>query len=358
MFPQKVFNVALNHAESYGGEGNRGHIVDLDTDTNAVSIFARTPDLEVDAIECVVTVPTFKRPEHLLKTLDSIAVQETSHRIAVLVIENEAEGREGARAAAPLIESGRLQGLIIVAHRRGNCAAYNAGWETALDAFPRFRHLLVIDDDEIATPGWLEALWRTAEELDADVVGGPVLPVFPEGSPRGLQSHPVFMPAHDKTGPVRILVGSGNLLIRRQVMETMERPFMDLAFNFIGGGDSDFLARVAGKGFRLAWCAEAVAYETVPARRLEADWIRARSLRNGVISTLVEKKKRRDQSLGAIRVIAKSLALLALSPLRGILLFVATASPSIAMYPVYIGVGRLLAEFGYANEQYREPHKN
>ena len=358
MFRKKVFNAALNHAESYGGGCNWGHIVVLDTDTNPVSIFARTPDLAVDAIECVVTVPTFKRPEHLLKTLESIATQETSRRFAVLIIENEAEGREGAMAAAPLIESGKLQGLIIVAHQRGNCAAYNAGWETALEAFPRFRHLFVIDDDEIATPGWLEALYKTAEEFDADIVGGPVLPAFAEGAPQGLQSHPVFLPAHEKTGLVPVLVGSGNLLIRRRVLETMERPFMDLAFNFIGGGDSDFLARVVGKGFRLAWCAEAVAHETVPARRLEADWIRARSLRNGVISTLVEKKKRRDQPLGAVRVLAKSLALLTLSPLRGALRFIATGSPSIAMYPVYIGLGRLLAEFGYANEQYREPHKN
>lgn len=306
----------------------------------------------------MITVPTFKRPEHLLKTLESVTAQQTDRRFAVIVIENEAEERAGARAAAPLFKDGRIAGLVIVAHERGNCAAYNAGWQTALDAFPRFRYLLVADDDETVVPGWLESLCRTAEDLGADVVGGPVLPRFPQRAPEPLLRHPVFRPAYEKTGVVPALYGSGNLLIRREVLEAMERPFMDLAFNFLGGGDADFLMRVARKGFRLAWCAEAVAFETVPARRLEPDWIRARSLRNGVISTLVEKRKRAGERLGALRVLAKSLALLALSPLRGARQYVLTRSLAISMYPVYIGLGRVMAEFGYANEQYREPDKN
>lgn len=328
------------------------------TGTNAVSIFARTPQLAADGMECVVTVPTFRRPEHLLKTLRSIAAQETDRRFAVIVVENEAEERQGAQAAAPLFLSGEISGLVIVAHERGNCSAYNAGWQTALEAFPCFCSLLVVDDDETVTAGWLEVMCRAADAFDADIVGGPVLPRFAEGVPERLKAHPIFQPAYAKSGVVPALYGSGNLLIRRHVLERMERPFMDPAFNFLGGGDADFLMRAAKKGFRLAWSEEAVVHETVPARRLEPDWIRARSLRNGVISTLVEKRQRAGERLGALRVLVKSLALLALSPLRGACRLVATGSASIAMYPVYIGLGRVMAEFGYTNEQYREPEKN
>ena len=166
------------------------------------------------------------------------------------------------------------------------------------------------------------------------------------------------MPHYRHSGPVDALYSSGNLLIRREVLVTMGPPFLDLRFNFMGGGDSDFLSRAAAKGFKLAWCAEAPVRETVPARRLEADWIRARSLRNGVISTLVEKKKRAASPAGNLRVFAKSLALLAASPFRGLARLVQTGSPSTAMYPVYVAIGRVLAEFGYANEQYRQPEKN
>lgn len=356
----KVFNEALAVEGSYGSRNRHsvGHALNLHSGMNSVSIFARTPGLVAEDMECVVTVPTFRRPEHLLKTLDSIATQKAGQRFAIIVIENEAEGQEGAKAAAPLFENGTFPGLVIVAHQRGNCAAYNAGWQMALEAFPRFRYLLVVDDDEIVQPGWLDAMCRAAEKLDADIVSGPVFSDFAEGAPERLRNHPIFKPPYETTGIVPALFGSGNLLIRRHVLEAMEQPFMDLAFNFLGGGDADFLMRASQKSFRLAWCAEAVAYETVPARRFEPDWIRARGLRNGVISTLVEKRKRAGERLGNARVLAKSLALLALSPLRGARKLAATGSTSIAMYPVYIGLGRLMAEFGYTNEQYREPEKN
>jgi glycosyltransferase involved in cell wall biosynthesis len=325
---------------------------------SSVSTIARSPGLKPEEIDVVVTLPTFRRPKQLLDTLASLQHQEIPPRIAVIVIENDADGREGAVAAAPLFEGDDIQGLVIVAHERGNCAAYNAGWETALAVFPAITHIAVIDDDEIAGPCWLKRMWAAAERHAADIVGGPQAPVFPEGSDGERTAHPVFAPPYDASGPVDALYSSGNLLIGRNVLVAMGPPFLDLRFNFMGGGDSDFLSRAREKGFRLAWCAEAPVYEAVPARRLEADWIRSRSLRNGVISTLVEKKKRAADPLGKLRVFAKSLALLGASPFRALAQLAATGSPSIASYPIYVALGRTLAEFGYANEQYRQPEKN
>lgn len=323
-----------------------------------ISNFARSPQLRPEEIELVVTVPTFKRPQQVLETLASLQKQQTARRFAVIVMENEADKREGAAAAAPLFESGALQGLVIIAHERGNCCAYNAGWETAVATFPSFTHIAVIDDDEIADPHWLERHCIAAERFGADIVGGPQIPVFPASGDRGRADHPVFGLPYRQTGPVPILYSSGNLLIGKRVLTGMEPPYLDLRFNFMGGGDSDFLSRARQKGFRLAWCAEAPVYEAVPERRLDADWIRARSLRNGVISTLVERKKRAADPTGRLRVFARSLALLAASPIRAALRLVETGKPSIAAYPIYIGLGRVLGEFGYANEQYRQPEKN
>jgi len=324
----------------------------------SISTLARSPGLEPETIEVVVTVPTFRRPKQLLDTLASLQHQETKRRFAVIVIENEADEREGAAAAIPLFESGEIPGMVIVAHERGNCSAYNAGWETALTAFPSFTHLAVIDDDEIADPCWLERLRSAASTFGADIVGGPQVPVFQPGGDRKRAGHPVFAAPYNESGAVDALYSSGNLLIGRNVLAAMGAPFLDLAFNFMGGGDADFLSRSAQNGFKLAWCAGAPVYETVPARRLEADWIRARSLRNGVISTLVEKKKRAADPLGRPRVFLKSLALLAASPVRALARLAATRSPSVAVYPIYVAIGRTLAEFGYANEQYRQPEKN
>lgn len=323
-----------------------------------VSVIARSEALAPETVDVVVTVPTFKRPEWLLRTLRSLKDQRTDRSFAVIVIENEAEKREGAEAARPLIESGELPGMVIVAHDRGNCSAYNAGWMTAFVHFPNFTHIAVIDDDEIATPDWLENLLDTADRFGADIVGGPQVQMFEDPAHQGWAEHPVFRPPYDESGAVDALYSSGNLLVSRRVPEALGTPFLDPMFNFIGGGDSDFLSRARQAGFRLAWCAEAAVHETVPARRVEADWIRARGLRNGVISTMVEKRRRANQPFGRLIVLAHSFALLAASPFRAAIRLVRTGSPATATYPVHVALGRVLSEFGYANEQYREPEKN
>ncbi|NMG37687.1 glycosyltransferase [Chelativorans sp. ZYF759] len=329
-----------------------------ETGTSTHTIGLRSPGLEPEAIECVVVVPTFRRPDHLIATLRSILGQETARSFAVIVVENEAEQREGLAAAGPFFETGEAQGLCIVAHERGNCCAYNAGWETALSVFPRFRYLLSIDDDELADIGWMENMCSAAEALGADIVGGPQVPVFDNPAHARWADHPVFSPPHQRTGRVEALYSSGNLLLTRQVLMAMGPPFLDLRFNFMGGGDSDFLSRARKKGFVLAWCAEGQVHETIPPRRLESDWIRSRSLRNGVISTLVERGYRADSPWGRMRVTGKSLALLAASPLRATARLVTKRWPASAIYPVYVAAGRVLAEFGYVNEQYRQPEKN
>lgn len=323
-----------------------------------VSVHAVSPGLDAEAVEAVVVMPTFRRPDHALRSLHSIATQRTARRFAVVVMENDAERLEGAAALAPLFERGELPGLLIVVHERGNCRAYNAGFEVALRRFPGFRHLAVIDDDEVAGPDWLENLCATAERFGADMVGAPQVPVFAASDPPATAGHPVFRPHYRETGPVPMLFSSGNLALSRRVLEAMGPPHLALRFNFLGGGDADFLSRAEAKGFRSAWCAEAPVFETVPARRLEMDWIRARSLRNGVISTLVEKRRRAGTSLAGLRVLGKSLSLFAAAPLRGLLAWARTGSAMDGTYPFYVASGRLLAEFGYAREQYREPEKN
>lgn len=323
-----------------------------------ISIFAASPGIDPAHFDVVVTLPTFRRPAMLVETLDSLANQKTSRKFAVIVMENDPESGEGAAAAAERLGRGDLSGMVILAHERGNCSAYNAGWLTALRCFPNFGRLLVIDDDECADPLWLENMCTCAEKLGVDIVGGPQIPIFAQPSMNGWASHPVFQPAHFETGRVSALYSSGNLSLGRNVLEAMGAPFLDLRFNFMGGGDSDFLGRAATKGFKLGWCHEAIVRETVPARRVEFDWVRARSLRNGVISTLIEKKKRSGEPLGNLRVIAKSLALLAASPLRAAYRLATTGSPANASYPILVGLGRVMAEFGYANEQYRNPEAN
>lgn len=322
-----------------------------------ISLVAQTPDLDCGAIDVVVTIPTFKRPEHILKTLQSVGAQNTDRTIAIIVMENEAEAHEGANACAPLFMDGTYEGLVIIAHDRGNCCAYNAGWLTALTHFPNLKYIAVIDDDEIAAPHWLESLCSTSEKFDAAFVGGPQHPVFEGNVHEKWKSHQVFKPHYETTGKVDILYSSGNLLVRRDALISMPQPYFDLAFNFTGGGDSDLMRRAKGKGFEFAWCAEAEIYETVPERRVTWNWIQKRALRNGQLSALIAHR-RADSRWAHVKVVLHSLALLAVSPFRSLLQFVRSGSVLSSLYPVHIALGRIASEFGYANEQYRNPEQN
>lgn len=329
----------------------------MQSDTQTITEHCRSADLEPEQVRIAITLPTFRRPEHLVATLNSLEALSAGDETAVIVMDNDCEGLEGAHAASHWLQSSKLKGLVIVAHQRGNCHAYNAGWQTALQTFAGLEHIAVIDDDELATPGWLDRLRQTAEHTGADLVGGPQTPVFSDPSLERWRKHPVFQPHYDRTGPVEILYSSGNVLISRAVLDAMPRPFLDPAFNFIGGGDSDFYRRAKARGFGFAWCAEAAVMETLPSRRTEFSWLNARSLRNGAISAIIEKRQD-PGAAGRLRRMGKSVALLLASPLRGVKMWARTGSAVAGLYHLQVAVGRLMAEAGLVNEQYRNPESN
>jgi len=322
-----------------------------------ISVFYQSPGLVPAGVTHVVTLPTFRRPDQVVQTLTSLTKQTCPQSFAVTVMENDAEGMEGANAARAFFEEKRFPGLVVIAHQRGNCHAYNAGWHVTLQTFPDLEAIAVIDDDELADEAWLENLVRAQSRFTADMVGAPQIPVFESKAHEKWARHPVFMPAYDVSGRVPILYSSGNVLIARSVLDAMPEPFLDPVFNFIGGGDSDFYSRARARGFRFAWCSDAPVFETVPERRTTTAWLRARSQREGAISTLIEKR-RRPGLAGTIRTFAKSLALLALAPVRSLQLWLRTGSAVIGSYFVHVAIGRFIAEFGQINEQYRNPESN
>jgi GT2 family glycosyltransferase len=350
--------IVTNPMRSNDGNTVREHraVVGFDAPESFV-VLAASPDMALAAVESVVCVPTFRRPDLLEATLRSLATQQGGHDFAIIVVENEGIERAGAIRAAALLEAGLFKGLAIVEPRQGNCKAYNAAWRCALTRFPALKQVLGIDDDETAQPLWLDAFLRAAKKAPAELFGGSVTPEFEDTSRAWLKAHPVFRSHYTASGPVPILYSSANYLIRREVLERLGFPFLDESFDFTGGGDSDFFTRAKAAGFRFWWVQEAAQRETMPARRSEFGWIHARALRNGAISAAIERRNHPGLA-GRLRVFAKSLALLAASVPRGVALGLRTRSGLIGLYHAQVAIGRLLSEIGVGNEQYRKPETN
>ncbi len=322
-----------------------------------ISVHFTKGEDRADTVEIVVIVPTFKRPQHLLATLKTVLNQSTKRSYAVVIMDNDAHSAEGAAAAAGLLSKHDLPSTVILAHRRGNCAAYNAGIHTALTTYPNVRWIQIIDDDELAHRDWLDLQAAAAQETNADFVGAPQHPVFEEEGDQIWSSHPVFEPPYKNSGVVPILFSSGNVLISASLLKRYQHPWLDESYNFLGGGDSDFYSRCKQQGATFAWCHEAGVEETTPTRRTQLSWLNSRSLRNGSISALIQKKAAQTP-FDDFRRIGKSLLLLAVSPYRSLILFVNKRSLIMALNPMNVALGRVLMEFGFANEQYKSADKN
>ncbi|MBX9930199.1 MAG: glycosyltransferase [Methylobacterium sp.] len=312
---------------------------------------------ETDAariIETVVCVPTFRRPEHLARTLDSLVAQSFDRPFAVVVVENEPAPMQGSAVAEAYLVGGRLSGLCVTESRQGNVFAINTAFDTALAAYPDARFFLMIDDDEVAEPDWLARMVGAAEASGAGVVGGPVwLSLGREAKP-GLACHPAFLPAYTESGPVPLIYGSGNCLVTRETFEGLGLPAFDVGYNFLGGGDADFFARARRAQVRFHWVAEAIITETVPPLRTTLGWLAARALRTGAINYRIECKHAEGLA-GRAGIGLKSVAMIPVALLRALRLLAGTRDVRIAINPILIVAGRWLAAVGIEPQPYRAP---
>jgi len=300
------------------------------------------------AIEVVVCIPTFRRPDWLERTIASVLGQETDFRFAVVIVDNESVKSEGAERARRLLSGSAIEHHICVEPMQGNCHAINRAFAEALAGFPEAEFVLMIDDDEIAKAGWLSAMVDTARRHDADIVGGPVRRSFEVPVGQAIADHPLFISIEGKTREVDQIHGTGNCLIRRAVFAKLPEPPLDVRFNFLGGGDMEFFTRCRLAGFKSWWCEEAVIEEFVPSERTTAAFLTRRSIRTGSINYIVDRTH-----MSAPVAVAKTFASLALGLMRGVAVLARTGSPLRASHPVLLPLGRLSASLGLLPQPYK-----
>jgi GT2 family glycosyltransferase len=305
-------------------------------------------------IKAVVCIPTFRRPDWLRSTLASLDQQTANFGFAIVVVDNDAKAPVGAEAARTFLAQSGRPGLVAVEAEQGNCHAINRAFRTARENFPSAEYFAMIDDDETADPDWLKSIVETAERLQADIVGGPVDRTFEIEASEAIRQHPLFGSIPAATGPVDIIHGSGNCLIRRRVFEGLSSPDFDIRFNFLGGGDMDFFTRCRAAGFRFAWSAEARILEFVPSDRVSARWLMARSLRTGSINYTIDRL-RAGSPFGVAKILAKNVASLGVSVLRSALMLARTRKLLPASHPLLMSIGRTLASLGFSPVPYKAP---
>lgn len=62
-----------------------------------------TLQAKTSALDAVVCIPTFRRPDHLRKTLRSLIQQTGDVRFAVVIVDNDASRTEGETVAREIL---------------------------------------------------------------------------------------------------------------------------------------------------------------------------------------------------------------------------------------------------------------
>jgi succinoglycan biosynthesis protein ExoM len=293
----------------------------------------------------IICIPTFRRPKMLKRLLDAIAALETAADVSVLVADNDTESRAGLDFCLAL-GSYRWPLTAVIAPDRGIAQVRNTLIEYALMTSAQF--IAMIDDDEWPQKDWIDQLLKTAHETNADVLQGSIL----LGHGETADGH---CDIRRPTGPVAMLQGAGNLLIRRAVVEEMAAPCFDPQFGLSGGEDLDFFVRLQRAGKHFAWCDEARAHGDVPESRADLAWLLRRSYSVGNSDMRVLLKHRPTPFRVAIELL-KILASLLLSPLAAVILAVSPNRRAIPLQKLCRAAGKLSAMFGARYIEYAVTH--
>jgi GT2 family glycosyltransferase len=239
-------------------------------------------------VHVAVCICTCKRPQGLLRTLralDALEFAGAAPELAVVVVDNDAQGSARTTVEAARAEL-RWPLVYAVEPRQGIPFARNACLRVAFEHGARL--VAFIDDDETPAPSWLSGLLQTLEREQADVVTGPVVPILPEPMPEWAERGAFFTPARHPTGTRLDRAFTNNVLVRREALERLPSWF-DERMALTGGSDTHLFQRMAQAGASIVWCDDALVYDHVPASRVTTRWLMQRWYRVGSVTTFVRK---------------------------------------------------------------------
>jgi succinoglycan biosynthesis protein ExoM len=298
-----------------------------------------------NAAKVLVCIPTFQRPKMLGRLLGALAALDTDADVRVLVADNDAEQHAGFDLCQSL--SGyRWPLCAVMAPERGIAQVRNTLVEQALKTDAQF--IAMIDDDEWPGADWIAQFLSCAHQTDADVLQGSIL----FGGGEAIEGHGDIRHA---TGPVAMLQGAGNLLIRRAVLEEMTAPWFDPAFALSGGEDREFFVRLQRAKKRFAWSDEARAYGDIPETKDNMAWLlrRAYSVGNSDMRVLL---KHGLSAGGFAAEICKIGASFLLSPLAALLFAIHPRKRAIPLQKLFRAAGKLGALMGRSYREYAVVH--
>jgi glycosyltransferase involved in cell wall biosynthesis len=298
---------------------------------------------------CVVTYRRLESLDRLLLSLRNLTFEKVPQpELSLVVVDNDPQ-----RSAFEVVERARSQMPWPVVYRNEPRPGIPAARNTAIDECAEADAIAFIDDDESATTGWLDELLLVGIAHTAEIVVGPVIPIFQPSVPKWIREGGFFERPRAQTGSKLALAGTNNILLRQSLLKRLSPTFSD---DFPSGSDTHFSLRLSKYRIPIYWADDALVMEYVPEERATLKWILRRAYRGG--NSYVRAERQVVGSGSAPSRLAKAmfrivgglgLALLGTVSIRRVT--VVKGLQSLAL-----GAGMWAGLFGVAFNEYKRPN--
>jgi glycosyltransferase involved in cell wall biosynthesis len=242
-----------------------------------------------------IAIATYRRPAHLQALLESLRLAEAPGRqVQVLVVDNDPDG-----SAMAVVEAMGPDVSAVLETHPGVSAARNRALDVIGDSVDA---VIFLDDDEVVEPDWLERLLAHADESGADVVTGPVAPLFEPNTPAWLVNGGFWHRTRHRTGHPVTSVATNNTLVRTELLRRAPHVRFREDLSLKGGSDTQFFRDLQPYSGPFLWCDEALVHERLLPDRTTRRWLFRRAVRIGNVNARYARWKPAAFAGGLVRI--------------------------------------------------------
>ncbi len=245
--------------------------------------------------EVSIVVPTFRHEERLPRLLERCGAQAGINPALVEIVVVDLAPEASARG---VVERGGSKAKSPIRYLHAASTLDCRGLQRVL-AQCAGEVVAFLADGDLPTESWLDSLIMAQRVYGADLVLGPVQPIFDPMPRRYVDSlrrffgrtsdaatgTPVDLPRpfSRRRGEAAVPVALRNILLRRASCLTVSMPVGSPGTSVEGAADA-YLQQLQRHGKRLVWCREAMVQQQVPQERLALGWLLRQAFRRGRIT--------------------------------------------------------------------------
>jgi len=300
---------------------------------------------------CIITLHRRDGLRRLLEGIESQKFQENRPDIEVIVVDNDPLG--SSKDVVDKLGSSFTNIKYIIEERKGIPYARN---RSLFEADANSDFIVFIDDDEIPEENWLEELLKAQKKYNADIVTGPVLPIFMEEPYEWILEGEFFSRKRYDSGTPLKIAATNNTLVKKRIFDEIQRDF-DINFALTGGSDTHLFMDIHKRGYSIIWADNAIVKEWIPKSRANKNWLLKRGYREGNVYARCEIDIYGSRKTKFIRLLKACLKLCRNTIYLLLSIFQSKSKRIKSQRNIAISIGEIVGVFDKKYNEYKSIHQ-